>query len=85
MREVQEFSISLQNRYSALAQETDLSVDAMNECLTSISTECAEVGGTVIREDTSKLFQGTKISLGNVKIMIASNTTHIIELQSSLT
>lgn len=58
---VQEFGVSLRNRFEALTEETDLSVDAMNGNLTSIVKECiVEVDGTVIRKDTGKLSQETK-------------------------
>uniref|UniRef100_A0A131YWK0 Exo endo phos n=1 Tax=Rhipicephalus appendiculatus TaxID=34631 RepID=A0A131YWK0_RHIAP len=78
---VQEFRVSLQNRYAALTEETDLSVDAMNDNLTSIIKECAvEVGGTVVRQDTGKLSQETKNLIKKRQTMKASNATDKIEL-----
>ncbi|XP_049267523.1 probable RNA-directed DNA polymerase from transposon BS [Rhipicephalus sanguineus] len=78
---VQEFRVSLQNRYAALTEETDLSVDAMNDNLTSIIKECAvEVGGTVVRQDTGKLSQETKNLIKKRQAMKASNATDKIEL-----
>uniref|UniRef100_A0A6G5A9L5 Putative endonuclease-reverse transcriptase n=1 Tax=Rhipicephalus microplus TaxID=6941 RepID=A0A6G5A9L5_RHIMP len=78
---VQEFRVSLQNRYSALSEETNLSVDTMNDNLTSIITECAvEVGGRVARQDTGKLSQETKNLIKKHQIMKVSSTTDKIEL-----
>uniref|UniRef100_A0A6G5AHI8 Endonuclease-reverse transcriptase n=1 Tax=Rhipicephalus microplus TaxID=6941 RepID=A0A6G5AHI8_RHIMP len=78
---VQEFRVSLQNRYSALSEETNLSVDTMNDNLTSIITECAvEVGGRVVRQDTGKLSQETKNLIKKRQIMKVSSTTDKIEM-----
>uniref|UniRef100_A0A6G5AJ12 Endonuclease-reverse transcriptase n=1 Tax=Rhipicephalus microplus TaxID=6941 RepID=A0A6G5AJ12_RHIMP len=78
---VQEFRVSIQNRYSTLSEETNLSIDTMNDNLTSTITECAvKVGGKVARQDTGKLSQETKNLIKKHQIMKVSSATDKTEL-----
>ena len=80
-RKVEEFRIALQNRYSALTEEAELTTQEVSDNLTRIVTECAvEVGGTLARQDTGKLSQKTKDLIRKRQSMKISTPADRIEL-----
>lgn len=53
---IEEFRMSLHNRYSALTEDDNQSVQAVNSNLAGIIIECTiEVGSRIVRQSTGKL------------------------------